>query len=199
MKKVLLIAVLTVLCAGMSINAQGLKDVWFAGGNVSIGTDKSYDAAGERVKTTDYTVLPLVGKFITPSFAVGGALGYSYNKVDDLKKQSFIIQPLVRQYWNISGKLFVFGQLALPVSFGNIKNDGEKVSDQFNMGLSFTPGLDLIVNDWLSIEASFNLLSIGYSSDKPEEGSKSSNFKFNGNFMNSAELGKVNVGVKILF
>lgn len=199
MRKLFLVAFIAALFTGVSANAQGLKGVWFAGGNISIGSEKEYNDAGSKIKTTDFTVLPLVGKFISPSVAIGGALGYSQNKVEDVKNQTFIIQPLVRQYWNISGKLFAFGQVALPVSFGNIKNDGTKISDQFNMGLAFAPGLDLIVNNWLTIEASFNLLSIGYSTDKPKGGSKSSDFKFNGNFLESTSLGKVNIGVKILF
>lgn len=203
MKKVLLIAVLTVLCAGMSINAQGLKDVWFAGGTLSISTEKPFKG-GDRTK--EFTVLPMVGTFISPSLAVGGAIGYSQvDPVSDgefagTKSQKFIIQPLVRKYWNISGKLYVFTQASLPISFGNVKQDGDKIGDSMGFGFAFTPGLDLIVNNWLSIEASFNLINLSYTTFNPKgDGDRVNNFSFKGDALSSTKFGDITVGVKILF
>lgn len=198
MKKVFLIAVIAALFTTMGVNAQGLKGTWFAGGNLSMGSSKSYTEAGNKVKVSDYAIMPLAGKFVTPSLAIGGAVGYVYGKEDPIKTTTFIIQPLVRQYWNIAGKLYAFGQVALPIQFGNEKNNGFKTKEA-GVAIAFAPGLDLIVNSWLTIEASFNVISFGYENSKPDGGKTSSNFKLNGNMLGATELGKINIGVKVLF
>lgn len=196
MKKLLLLGAFALVC--LFSNAQdGLKGTWFAGGTLTFQSDKDY-STGEKVKTDSYNVMPLVGTFISPSVAVGGALGYKHTKTGDLKTNTFTVMPLARKYWNITGGLYFFGQAALPVGFGNTKN-GDAKTDNFNVNVQLSPGFDLIVNSWLTVEASFLLVDAGYSSKKPKGGDTSSSFKVNGNTIGAAEFGDLSVGVKFLF
>ncbi len=194
MKKLFLLGAFALMCA--FTYAQGLQGTWFAGGNFAVKSDKKY-VNDVETKADAYTVMPLVGKFVSPSVAVGAALGYTNTKAGDDKSNTFTVMPLVRKYWNITGGLYFFGQAALPVSFGDTKGAVEK--DDFEVALSFSPGFDLIVNSWFTVEASFGLASLGYKSEKPKGGKTGSSWNVNGNTVNSAELGKLSVGVKFLF
>lgn len=207
MKKVFLLAVVAALFTGLNLKAQGLEGVWFAGGTFSMSTEKlelnPNDSQLTRAKS--FTVLPMLGTFISPSLAIGGAIGYSQADPaltglgEGLKAEQFIVQPLVRKYWNISGKLYAFAQAALPVTFGNLKDGSYDIASVVGVNFAFSPGLDLIVNDWLSIEASFNLIGISYTSVNPEEGEGYSNFSFKGDGLSSTKFGDITVGAKILF
>jgi len=197
MKKLLLFGALALVC--LFSNAQGgLQGTWFAGGNLTLQNDKSYTTSGDEVKIDTYTVMPLVGTFISPSVAVGGALGYSHNKADGLKTNTITVMPLVRKYWNITGGLYFYGQAALPVAFGNTKA-GEAKTDNFGVHVQLAPGFDLIVNSWLTVEASFVLANAGYSSSKPKGGKTASSWGLDGKTIGTAKFGDMSVGVKFLF
>lgn len=194
MKKLLLIGTLIFSC--LLVNAQdGLKGTWFAGGALKFqSVDEGLTLENEEIGDT-YSVMPLVGKFISPSVAIGGALGYTHTKIGEVKSNAITIQPLARKYWNISGGLYFFGQAALPINFIDIK-DG---NNAFAMGVTLSPGFDLIVTDWLTVEASFALVSANYLNISPEEGDSVSAWSINGNSIGSTEFGKLTVGVKFLF
>lgn len=200
MKKILF--VVAMLVSALALNAQdGLKGTWFAGGALSLGSTKVHDTNGDKIKADTYSIMPLVGTFITPDVAVGGALGYGYSKVDDLKTNTFTVMPLVRKYWNITGPLYFYGQAALPVSFGNSKYKGIDASkvNEFGAYFQLSPGFDVIVNDWLTFEVSFVLVNAGYSSQKYEEGPTDDSWAINGNSINGTEFGDLTVGMKFLF
>lgn len=209
MKKLFLVAVLAVI--SMCVSAQGLKGTWFAGGQLSFGSDKENiagtDGTFER-KTTDFTVLPILGTFVSPDVAIGAGVGYMSSKTKDAgvqtgKENTFVIKPLVRKYWNITGGLFFFGQASVPMLF----TSGEGAEDvgkynKTNIGLELAPGFDYVINSWLTIETSFTIFNAGYSSVKPKGGDTDSSFEFNANPFNSIgdrEVGKLQIGAKFLF
>lgn len=194
MKKLLVIITLIFTC--LFVNAQdGLKGTWFAGGALKFQSlDKGF-ILGDDEEGDTYSVTPLIGKFVSPSVAVGGAVGYTHTKAGDIKINTVSVMPLVRKYWNISGKLYFFGQAALPIDFTSVKDGG----DEFGVGVTLSPGFDLIVTDWLTIEASYTLVTAAYSKLSPEEGDSSTAWTINGNSINGAEFGKLAVGVKFLF
>lgn len=196
MKKLLLVAVLAAF--SVCVSAQGLKGTWFAGGNVNLGSTKTYDDDGDELKLDSYGVMPLVGTFVSPSVAVGGALGYDHAKSGDTKVNTFTVMPLVRKYWNITGSLYFFGQAALPVAFGNEKYGDTKIND-FGVHVQLSPGFDLIVNKWFTVEASFLLVNAGYSNSKPKGGDTSDSWIISGNTIGSSSFGDLSVGVKFLF
>ncbi|MFV0536564.1 MAG: hypothetical protein ACK5M3_04235 [Dysgonomonas sp.] len=194
MKKLFLLGAFALMCA--FTYAQGLQGTWFAGGNFAVKSDKKYVNNVEE-KSDTYTVMPLVGKFVSPSVAVGAALGYTNTKAGDDKSNTFTVMPLARKYWNISGGLYFFGEMALPVSFGDTKGAEEK--DILGAHVQLSPGFDLIVNSWLTVEASFLIVKAGYESEKPKGGKTDSSWGINGKTIGSTELGKLSVGVKFLF
>jgi len=209
MKKLLLVAVLAVF--SVCVSAQGLKGTWFAGGQLSFGSKKDNIAATEgsfERKSTDFTVLPILGTFVSPDVAIGAGLGYISSKTKDggeqtEKSNTFVIKPLVRKYWNISGGLFFFGQASLPVKFGSGETaKGEGKFNTTDIGLELAPGFDYVINSWMTIETSFTIFNGGYSSRKPKGGDTDSSFGLNFNPFNSIgdrTVGELQVGVKFLF
>lgn len=200
MKKTLFVGFFALVC--LFSNAQeGLKGTWFAGGSFGINSDTNY-ADEEKLKSESYTIMPLLGRFVTPSIAVGGAIGYTHIKSQThTKGDQFTIMPLARKYWNIAGGLYFYGQMALPVGFSNLKHDTSSSSDikSSSVSLQLSPGFDLIINSWLTVEASFVLASAGYSSYKPKGGETSNSWSLNGNSISSSKFGDLSVGVKFLF
>jgi hypothetical protein len=210
MKKVLLVAVLAVF--SVCVNAQGLKGTWFAGGQLSFGSTKDKGVtiggvAGEQ-KITNTTVLPIIGSFVSPDVAIGVGLGYmggnaKFEGEQFSKTSNFVVKPLVRKYWNISGGLFFFGQAALPVIVGSAegtKDSGK--TNNLNVGLELAPGFDYVINSWVTIETSFTILNTGFARSKPKGGDASTSFEFNANPFNSIgdrTVGELQVGVKFLF
>ncbi|SBV98885.1 outer membrane beta-barrel protein [uncultured Dysgonomonas sp.] len=208
MKKLLLVSALALSC--LFANAQdGLKGTWFVGGQVGFGSDKSYTTSSGQAlerKVNDFTVAPLVGTFVTPSVAVGAALGFESGKVkvggeQTEKSTDFSIMPFARKYWNITGGLYFFGQAALPLSFGSTEygsGDNKLKVNDTNIAVALAPGFDYIINDWISVETSFTILSARYNSSKPKGGDSSNSFRFNGN-THGTEIGDLTIGVKFLF
>jgi len=202
MKKILLIAgiVLLSLTANAQEKSKGLQGVWWATGQVSFGSSKTSDA-----KVTSNTILPIVGTFISPDVSIGLGIGNinstsKAGSVTTAESNTFIIEPLVRKYWNVKGGLFFFGQVALPITSGKDKISDDKIS---SVALAVAPGFDYVINKWLTVETSFTVLSVGSTTSTPKVGNKTTDFGFNANpfDMNpgARSIGGLNVGVKFLF
>jgi hypothetical protein len=123
---------------------------------------------------------------------VGGAT------TDD--SSTLIVQPLVRKYWGIGGKFYLFGQASLPLTFGEDKISSDKTN---SIGLDVAPGIDCIINKWMTIEPSFSLVNITSTSRNPNVGDSTSDFSFNANPFDlnpgSRSVGGLRLGVKFLF
>lgn len=202
MKKLFLLAGIALL--SLNVNAQekeskGLEGTWWVAGQTSFSSSKTGDA-----KTTSNMILPIVGYFISPSVTVGAGLGVINGKTDNgfaitSETSTFVVKPLIRKYWNISGGLFFYGQAALPVTMGKDKVADSKTS---SVTLELAPGFDYIINKWMTVETSFTIFNVGTSTYTPNVGDKTTNFGFNANPMNSMgdrQLGSLQVGVKFLF
>ena len=200
MKK--LILAVAVLALGVNAQAQesnGLEGRSFIMGQV--GYNQNYESyKGDVYKNTkeqSYYALPAYGYFISPSVAIGGALGYigstSGSGKEKLITNEVVIQPMARKYWNVANNLYIFGQASIPFSFGDAKQDGFK-QDYTKYGVEIKPGIDyLLSNNW-SLEASVGLLS--WSAYNPKHGSNTNDFNFG---LNSGMLGGLNIGVKYIF
>jgi hypothetical protein len=203
MKKILLVAVALL---GLTVNAQdkkeskGLEGVWWAAGQVSFDSSKTGSA-----KSDSNMILPIVGTFISPDVTIGLGIGNIASKtvngagVTTAEGSTFVVKPLVRKYWNVSGGLFFYGQAALPVMMGKDKITDGKTS---SFGLELAPGFDYVVNKWLTVETSFTVFNVSSSTSTPKVGDKTTTFGFNANPMNSVsdrQLGNLQVGVKFLF
>lgn len=158
---------------GLSVKAQdsnqGLKGAWFATSQFGYQQTK-----GPELKSTNLSVLPVVGTFVTPSVAVGAGIGFINIKADSnagtaAKTDLFVIQPLARKYWNIAGSLYFFGQAALPVITGKEKESGLKVNQ---VGLSVSGGFDYFVTKNFSVEFSYDLANFTSTTLEPKNGEK---------------------------
>jgi len=203
MKKILLVAVALL---GLTVNAQdkkeskGLEGVWWAAGQVSFDSSKTGSA-----KSDSNMILPIVGTFVSPDVTIGLGIGNIASKtvngagVTTAEVSTFVVKPLVRKYWNVSGGLFFYGQAALPIMMGKDKITEGKTS---SFGLELAPGFDYVVNKWLTVETSFTVFNVGSSTSTPKVGDKTTTFGFSANPMNSVsdrKLGNLQVGVKFLF
>lgn len=161
MKKILLIAGIALL--SLTVNAQekskGLQGAWFATSQIGYQQTKS----GNH-KSTNLSVLPIVGNFISPSVAVGAGIGYINIKSENGTTTAantglVVVEPLVRKYWNVSGSLYFFGQLAAPIINGKVKDTDIKVSQY---GLAASGGFDYFVTKNFSVEFSYNLANLSF-------------------------------------
>ncbi|MFN3908438.1 MAG: hypothetical protein ACK4JX_05335 [Flavobacterium sp.] len=199
MKKSFLLIVMLVTSTIFAQENEGLKGTWWAAGQLSFDSEKTGD-----LKTSSNFILPIAGYFIAPTTTVGLGIGTINSETKNgstvvAESTAFVVKPLIRKYWNVSGNLYFYGQASIPFVSGK-----DKVSnDKFNsFGLELTPGLDLIVNKWMTIEASFDILSITSVTETPNAGEKTTSFGFNANPLNSVSdrgFGSLRVGVKFLF
>jgi hypothetical protein len=203
MKKILLVAVALL---GLTVNAQdkkeskGLEGIWWVAGQVSFDSSKTGSA-----KSDSNMILPIVGTFISPDVTVGLGIGNIASKTVNgagtttAEVSTFVVKPLVRKYWNVSGGLFFYGQAALPIMMGKDKISDGKTS---SFALELAPGFDYVVNKWLTVETSFTVFNVGSTTSTPKVGDKTTTFGFNANPMNSVadrQIGNLQVGVKFLF
>lgn len=186
MKKLLLLSalIITSLCA----SAQGLKGTWFVGGEVSYSkTNTTIDEINGDLKST--MILPVVGTFVTPDVAIGAGVGYLNTKFGDGDGvDRFVVRPLVRKYWNISGPIFLFGQASAPMIFGD---------DFTSVGIDLSPGIDFVVTKWMTIETSLAIFGFNYTKNGDvKDWSIGANPM---NTINDRKIGDLMVGVKFLF
>lgn len=185
---------------GLASAQSGFEGTSFITGQVQYNRVDN-KAANTTVDT--FAVLPAAGTFITPTIAVGGALGYQSaiqestlgpitSKTTD---GAFVIMPFVRKYWGLGEKLYFFGQLDVPMAFGKVKNEvtglGSTSTNYSAYGVNIRPGLDYFVNNNWSFEATIG--QFGYNTAKPEGGKSTDNFGFGLN------LSSITFGVKYLF
>lgn len=214
MKKLLLAGAVALF--GLS-NAQIAKGTAYLSGQVGYSQEENNNT--DR-KVESFKVIPTAGYFVGTNLAVGLGVGYKNDKtttttsflntVTDAKNttSAFVVAPFVRKYWTIADKLYVFGQLEVPMEFGNEKvettatttvgNTTNVVSNSnkanyTSIGVNIKPGLDYFLNKNWSIEATIG--EFGYNTSKFDvDGAKSvNNYKFGLN------LSSVTFGVKYVF
>ena len=170
MKKLFLVAAIAL---GLSVNAQekssGLQGAWFATAQIGYTQTKSGD-----LKSTNTTILPIVGTFVSPSVAVGigvGSVGIkSENATKTFAKTNlFVAQPMVRKYWNATEKLYFFGQIATPIITGK-ENESELKISQY--GAAASAGFDFFITKNLSVEISYNMINFSQTTLTPKTGDK---------------------------
>ncbi|MDC8104209.1 MULTISPECIES: outer membrane beta-barrel protein [Chryseobacterium] len=216
MKKLLLASAIALF--GLS-NAQIAKGTTYLSGSVGYSQEESNNG---NLKKENFNVLPTVGYFVNTNLAIGLGVGYQTEKTtatttttilntttvseNITKKPAFVVAPFVRKYWTLSEKLYIFGQLAVPMEFGKTKLENNSVSTSGNttvsnstsseakytqIGVTVKPGLDYFLNKNWSIEATIG--EFGYNNYKPKDGDATNNYNFGLN------LSSVTFGVKYVF
>ncbi|WP_415327469.1 outer membrane beta-barrel protein [Chryseobacterium sp. MMS23-Vi53] len=216
MKKVLLAGAIALF--GLS-NAQIAKGTTYLSG--SVGYSQVETNNGNN-KTENFNVLPTVGYFVAPNLAIGLGVGYQTQKetnittavfptttvvtTNEVKEPAFVVAPFVRKYWTLGDKLYIFGQLAVPMQFGKTEVENTSVATSGStttttststeakytqVGVTVKPGLDYFLNKNWSIEATIG--EFGYNNYKPKDGDATNNYTFGLN------LSSVTFGVKYVF
>ncbi len=181
MKKTILLSIIAIF-AFTNINAQeetssqGFKGVWWGLGQLEYTNNEGTD-------TSSFTVLPVVGTFISPTITVAFGAGYTSTTIgDDDAVGAIILMPLVRKYWEITDKFFLFAQGDVPISIGEYSK---------SYGFNVRPGIDYFIGGSFTIEATFG--QFGYNITDPDIGDSTGTTSLGFNMMN------VNVGLKYLF
>ena len=216
MKKILLAGAVALF--GLS-NAQIAKGTTYLSGSVEYSQKETDNG---NFKKENFNVLPTVGYFVGTNLAVGLGVGYQTQKEtqsstttflnsttvseDVTKKPAFVVAPFVRKYWTLSEKLYIFGQLAVPMQFGKTEKETSSVTTSGSttsstststeakytqIGVTVKPGLDYFLNKNWSIEATIG--EFGYNNYKPKDGDATNNYNFGLN------LSSVTFGVKYVF
>ncbi|MFN1216191.1 outer membrane beta-barrel protein [Chryseobacterium kwangjuense] len=230
MKKLVLAGAVALF--GLS-NAQIAKGTVYVSGQV--GFSQESDNNTDK-KVSEINIIPTVGYFVNTNLAIGLGVGYkngkttvetnksetlgnitttSVGKTKDINN-AIVVEPFARKYWTLSDKLYIFGQLSVPMEFGSGKNEVEgtvttssstgtpattttSVSTSTDkpkstsIGVSIKPGLDYFLNKNWTIEATIG--EFGYNNKKYDiDGAKSvDNYNFGLN------LSTVTIGVKYVF
>jgi len=216
MKKVLLTGAVALF--GLS-NAQIAKGTAYLSGSVGYSQEETNNGNN---KVENFNVLPTVGYFVGTNLAVGVGVGYQTEKRTDIstvafpnatsvstnevKEPAFVVAPFVRKYWTLGDKLYIFGQLAVPMQFGKTETENSTVTSTGStvttvststeakytqVGVTVKPGLDYFLNKNWSIEATIG--EFGYNNYKPKDGDATNNYTFGLN------LSSVTFGVKYVF
>ncbi|AZA83868.1 opacity protein [Chryseobacterium lactis] len=200
MKKILLAGAVALF--GLS-NAQIAKGTTYLSGSVEYSQKETDNGNYKKEK---FNVLPTVGYFVDTNLAVGLGIGYQTEKTTTTttltenvtKKPAFVVAPFVRKYWTLSEKLYIFGQLAVPMQFGKTEIENtvgntttSNEAKYTQIGVTVKPGLDYFLNKNWSIEATIG--EFGYNNYKPKDGDATNNYNFGLN------LSSVTFGVKYVF
>jgi opacity protein-like surface antigen len=218
MKRIVLMGAVALF--GLS-NAQIAKGTSYLSGQVGYYHSEKNEFGTER-KNDVIRILPTAGYFVNNNLAVGLGIGYK-NAVTKYKvsgfgslntieikdtDNAFVVAPFVRKYWTLSDKLYIFGQLQVPLEFGkekvdfNSEGDGgdpilsapfKQKNNYTNIGVNIKPGLDYFVTKNWSIEATIG--EFGYNTYKRDiDGAKrADDYKF------GISLTSVTFGVKYVF
>jgi opacity protein-like surface antigen len=170
MKKILLLAGIALF--SFTANAQekenkGLEGAWWATSQFGYQQTKTADA-----KSTNLSVIPLVGYFISPSVTVGAGVGMINIKsetgsVTNADTGLIVVEPIVRKYWNVAGNFYFFGQLAAPIISGKEKESELKITQY---GVAMSGGFDFFVTKNFSVEFSYDLANFTSTTLKPKVG-----------------------------
>lgn len=154
MKKILL--TLTAV-AGITFASQAQTEAGktMIGGGVSFETQSVKDS---DYKNNSFSILPQVGFFVADNIAVGARLGYAWSEEkessdDKYATSEFVVAPFGRIYQG-DGQVKFFGQLSAPMSWGTIKEDGDKTATTANYGVALAPGIAYFPTEKIGIELS---------------------------------------------
>lgn len=219
MKRIVLIGAVALF--GLS-NAQIAKGTTYLSGQVEYNHSENNEYYSNNKKDDVIKILPTAGYFVTTNLAIGLGAGYKsavtkYKIGGDFLSNAleikytdnaFVVAPFMRKYWTLSDKLYIFGQLQVPLEFGQEKQDSNsevymgdpllapsfsRKNNYTHIGVNIKSGLDYFVSKNWSIEATIG--EFGYNTSKRDiDGAKRNNsYKFDVN------LASVTFGVKYIF
>lgn len=178
MKKILLIGFISSMF--YAANAQVEKGSIFTGGSVGFGSSKNDDLTGNISKSSNWSLVPQLGKAIAVNKIVGIQLQASASSIRSLnmqavfqktKQDNFGLGIFYRQYFPLHEKWMLFGQATLSGTRGKVNNyfNDKLVSDSRSWSaiIGVTPGISFRVGKKVYLEAILNdLLTVNYTLQK---------------------------------
>lgn len=206
MKKLMLFGALA-FASLISAQETNLKGRTFITGSVGYSNDDN----SNEYSVKSFNIKPTFGYFVTNDIAVGLGIGYENSKVTSVssynlgnqvilvtyenKADAFFINPMVRKYWNIGDKLYLFGQFDINFSKGTSESyfTGSTPSkvDIKTLGFNVKPGLDYFLNKNWTLEATIG--NLGYTTVKRDDVKSKEKFDLGVSFSN------INFGLKYIF
>ncbi|OXA99836.1 hypothetical protein B0A75_09955 [Flavobacterium oncorhynchi] len=169
MKKVILTAIAVFGFAFANAQTGGFaKGDAFISGALSVGSTKEGDA-----KTSNFTIVPSVGYFVSENIAIGGKLGFGSNKMGDDKTNAFTAGAFGRYYFTPASQFSVFGQAGL--DFTNSKSGDFKTNQ---IGTNVGLGLSYFLSNHFAIEATWAGLEYSVNNNGGHGADKSNSFGF---------------------
>lgn len=193
MKKILVIA--AVLFCGLTAYAQKQAGSILIGGQFSLSTDsKKVDFKGTETtdaKTLDFSIRPSVHYFLTDEFAIGGSIGYNFNKElidtkEDLydKTGVFSIRPSLIYNMKIGEKFSYMPEFFIDLGFASYKHEVNENTTSKYSGFAYSVGLELLKFEFMptsKIGLTFSCGELSYSGLSLDAGeditNKQSSFK----------------------
>lgn len=196
MKRTLLLIAISVIA--LKSHAQTEAGKFMLGGNVIYNSSKNSD----DISTATVSITPQAGYFIKKNLAIGTAIGYQMQRLQvnhgDVsnsytnKTTSFVVAPFARYYTNITEQFRFFGQLSVPMSFGNSKTgDGEgnhyvKQSTNRSIGAKLSPGFAFFPGgSKVSFEFSVEGLNYNHGSNTYDESLNLNNYNMSNKSTNN--------------
>ncbi len=179
MKRILITVI--VMALGYGLYAQPGAGNIFIGGDVGLYGNGSKTKIGgtssDGIKSTQITILPKAGYFLSNKLAVGAELGvitsitnYPGNNPDKSTGVQFHIMPFAR-YYLISGTGGIFVEGGVGIDFGKNKTIYPTTTQESNLtkfSAGITPGIYYYVIPKLALEATFGWF--GFSSTVEKAG-----------------------------
>jgi len=200
MKK-LLLSLVAVAAFAFTTQAQTEKGKFLVGGNVGFSTSK---VDGADKSDISFKVIPSAGYFVSDNFAIGTGVGYAYDKSvsDKNLNQAIEVAPFGRYYVGLSDQFKFFGQLAVPMAFGNDKEldakgkTGDKTASTTSIGAYLSPGFAFFPTKRVGIELSVS--GLGYNNYSVKNELTGDKVKTN-SFGLNANTADINLGVQFHF
>src|SRR5690606_14177853 len=150
--------------------AQTEKGKFIVGGGLGFDTESVKDTDN---KSTSFNIMPSAGYFVDDNIAVGVDLDYQWIKAEynaefsiaEQASSSFAVAPFGRWY-SANGPVRFFGQLSVPMSWGNQKVNDEKTADISNYGVELAPGIAYFPTSEIGLE--FKVRGLYYNSSSIE-------------------------------
>ncbi len=149
------------------------KGTKLLGGNFHLSMDNSFSDKAYIISTS-----PNLGIFLTNNFALGGAMDFSYFKLNEWSRVSIGIAPFFRYYFELSknkdqeklpagGKTWLFLHAQPGISLSQSIDDPEEKHPIYSFGYTMGVGLTYLITDNIGLEGilSYNIeeVNIGLS------------------------------------
>ena len=197
MKKVLFIA--AIAFTAFTASAQTEQGNIVLGGTAQFQTQKAkVDGAESR---DDFAIVPMIGYFVQQNLAIGTGIGVEQTKfTSGAKSTAVVVEPFARYYKGLGSEQFkFFGQLSVPMTFGNDKNaDGDKVGGENSIGVALSPGFAFFPTKKFGIELGFSGIQFESTVEKDADGDKIDNSGSN-RFSIGADFFSPRIGLQFYF